>query len=82
MSKIPLIPPWGFSQWRAWEKEYGRAQAVDYLRNLAIFEALYEEAVRLGVLPPRDPLEGLEEKIRLAKALNVPTVTRNIGPGT
>lgn len=48
-----------------------RREAPDYLRNLRLFEALYEEARMLGVLPPRDRLEGLEKDIRLARALNV-----------
>ena len=58
-------------RWRQWEKEYIRRQTPDFLRNLAIYEALYEEAVALGVLPPKDPLEGIEFKIRFARMLNV-----------
>jgi len=54
-----------------WEREWMRREAPDYLRNLRLFEALYEEARMLGVLPPRDRLEGLEKDIRLARALNV-----------
>jgi len=54
-----------------WEKEWMRGEAPDYLRNLRLFEALYEEARMLGVLPPQDRLEGLEKDIRLARALNV-----------
>jgi hypothetical protein len=41
-----------------------------YFQNLRIFENLYEEAVHLGILPPKDPLEGIEVDINLAKALN------------
>lgn len=54
-----------------WERERMRREAPDYLRNLCLFEALYEEARMLGVLPPRDRLEGLEEDSRLARALNM-----------
>ncbi len=54
----------------AFERELQRRQPLDYQQNLRIAEALYEEARALGVLPMKDPLDGIEVKIRLAKALN------------
>jgi hypothetical protein len=33
-------------------------------------EALYEEAVHLGVLPRPDPLKGIERVMEIARALN------------
>lgn len=54
----------------AFERELQRRQPVDYQQNLRIAEALYEEACALGVLPLKDPLDGIAVKIRLAKALN------------
>ena len=45
----------------------------DYFRNLTIFEELYREARALGVLPVKDPLEGIDTDIRLAGILNVQT---------
>jgi hypothetical protein len=36
---------------------------------------MYKEAVTLGVLPLKDPLEGIEIKIKIAKAIN--SVTTN-----
>ena len=54
----------------AFEREYQRRQPHDYRQNLRIAEALYAEARALGVLPLKDPLDGIEVKIRLAKALN------------
>jgi hypothetical protein len=59
------------------EREYLRSERPDFFRNLQIFEALWEEGVALGVLPPKDPLEGLETKIFLAKVINVPTTAGN-----
>lgn len=79
---MTLLPPRDLTLWTAWENEWIRAQPLDYWHNLAIFEALYEEAVALGVLPPDDPMEGLEEKIRLARDLNVPTIARPTSSGT
>jgi len=54
----------------AFERELQRRQPLDYQQNLRIAEALYEEARALGVLPLKDPLDGIEAKIRLVKALN------------
>lgn len=52
------------------ELELVRRSAPDFAQNLRIVEALYQEAVLLGVLPRPDPLEGIEAKVRLARALN------------
>lgn len=48
-----------------------RATPPDYFHNLIIFEALYREANALGMFPLRNPLEGIENDIRLARILNV-----------
>ena len=53
------------------EKNQRRLSAPDYHLNLKIFEAMYQEAKRLGAFPLKDPLEGLEVDLRLARALNV-----------
>ncbi len=55
---------------RDFEDRLLRERKPDFFSNLRIYEALYQEAVRLGVLPGDDPLEGIEVKIKLAKALN------------
>ena len=60
------------SAWTEWERGYRRRTAVNYLHNLQIYGALYEEAMALGVLPAHDPLKRVEEKARMAKALNDP----------
>lgn len=56
--------------WEKWENDYIRSQPADYQQNLRIFEALYEHARKLAVFPPQDPLEGIEDKIRMARILN------------
>ncbi len=38
--------------------------------NWNIFEALYEEAKSLGIFPLKDPLDGLEHKIQLARIIH------------
>lgn len=45
-------------------------EPADYRRNLAIVEALAEEATALGVFRRADPLEGIEAVIRFARDIN------------
>jgi hypothetical protein len=69
----------------AFEKEQIRKEPPDYFRNLRVYEALYEEAKRLGILPLADPLEGIDVDIRLARALRALNVRLRTGqdrPGT
>jgi hypothetical protein len=56
--------------WEAWEREYGKREPWSYEENLRIDEMSYAEAVRVGALPPKNPLEGIEHKIRVARVLN------------
>ncbi len=53
------------------EKEYIENDRSEFISNLVIFEAMYEEARLFGVFPLKYPLEGLEDKIRMARVLNV-----------
>ncbi len=55
----------------AFEKERMRRRPPDYLRNLRLYEALYEEARTLGVLPAGDPLEAAAVDIRRTHAFHV-----------
>ena len=43
---------------------------LPFHQSLKLFTALWKEGVKLGVLPPKDPLEGIEIDIRVAKVLN------------
>jgi len=38
---------------------------------MKIYEALYEEARLLGIFPLKNPLDGIESDILLARVLNV-----------
>ena len=55
----------------AFEKECNEKEKPDFVSNLRIFEAMYEEARSFGVFPLKEPTEGLEDKIRFARMLNV-----------
>jgi hypothetical protein len=52
------------------EKELIRREQVDLTRNFRIVEALYSEAVALGVIPAGDPLEGIKTDIKIARVIN------------
>ncbi len=47
-----------------------RKERLSYAQALKIFEAMWEEAVNLGVLPLKNPLEDIETDIELARVLN------------
>lgn len=51
------------------EKEL-RKEKPDYAGALRLFEAMWREAMLLGVLPLKDPLEGIEVDIKMARILN------------
>ena len=57
-------------EFREFELTLLRTEKIDIKRNIKILEALYEEAVALGVIPLRDPLDGLDADIRIAKVVN------------
>jgi hypothetical protein len=43
---------------------------ITYEQSLKLFTEMWKEGVKLGVLPPKDPLEGIDVDIRIAKVLN------------
>ena len=52
------------------ELEFLRKEKVEILRNLQIVEALYKEAVTLGIIPLKNPLDGIEVDLKIAKVVN------------
>ncbi|MEM1055214.1 MAG: hypothetical protein AAGI52_06790 [Bacteroidota bacterium] len=57
-----------FDRVAALDRERARHGVPDLARSLRIVEALREEAVALGRWEREDPLEGIDAKVRLAKA--------------
>jgi hypothetical protein len=47
-----------------------RKEKRGYAAALRIFAGMWEEGRKLGVLPLKDPLEGIEVDIRIARILN------------
>ena len=58
------------NEFRRFEIELLRNENLGLAKKFKIVEALYEEAVALGVFPLKDSLEGLEVDIRIAKVIN------------
>jgi len=52
------------------EMELVRSSPPDYARNIKILEAMLAEAIAVGAFPPKDPLEGIEADIRIARVVN------------
>jgi len=52
------------------ESELARKSRLSLKKKFVILDGLYREALFLGVFPLKDPLEGLEIDIKLARALN------------
>ena len=46
------------------EKNQLKVESLSYPEALKIFESLWQEANTLGVLPSKDPMEGIEIKIK------------------
>jgi hypothetical protein len=55
---------------RRLEKELLQKEKVDFFKNIRLVEALYKEAVSLGVFPPRDTLADLDTVIKIARVVN------------
>ena len=58
------------NEFRRFEIEILRNEKLDIKKKFKIVEALYKEAVALGVFPLKDSLEGLEVDIRIARGIN------------
>ena len=52
------------------ELDFLRKEKADISRNFHIVEALYKEAVTLGIIPLKNPLDGLEVDLKIAKVVN------------
>jgi hypothetical protein len=52
------------------ERDFLRKEKVDIVRNFHIVEALYKEAVTLGIIPLKNPLDGIEVDLKIAKVIN------------
>jgi len=60
-----------FDAVKQFEDDLARKEGrLDHSQALEIFTQLWEEGRSLGVLPPADPLEGIETDLTIARILN------------
>jgi len=60
-----------FEAKKQFEDDLARKEGrLDHSQALEIFSRLWEEGRALGVLPPADPLEGIETDLTIARILN------------
>jgi len=52
------------------EKKYIKKNNLTFKEKLEIYESLWAEALLMKVLPLKDPLEGIEIDIKIARILN------------
>ena len=52
------------------EKKYIKKNNLTFEEKLRIYESLWAEALLMKVLPSKDPLEGIENDIKIAGILN------------
>lgn len=57
-------------EFNKFELTFLKKEKPDIRRNFQIVEALYQEALSLSVFPLKDPLDGLDVDLRVAKAIN------------
>lgn len=57
-------------QIQKFERELLRKEKIDVTKNFQIVDAMYHEAVELGIIPKKNPLDGLEIDIKIAKIVN------------
>lgn len=52
------------------ETDLIKNEKTDVRKNFQIVEAMYHEAVELGIIPMNNPLDGVEIDIKIAKVVN------------
>ncbi len=56
--------------WERFETDWEAKRKQDFEANLRLFETLIEHARSMGAWPPKDPMDGIEVDIRLARMVN------------
>jgi len=57
-------------EFEKWNTEFRKRERTDIRKNFLIVEGLYREGVALGVIPLKNPLDGLEVDLRIARVIN------------
>ena len=57
-------------RWQEFQDEFLQKNTLSYNTSLKLLDGMWEMAVALGVFPPKDPLEGIDVDIQVARILN------------
>jgi len=55
---------------KKFEIEFVKKEKVNIVKNFHMVTALYNEAVTLGIIPFKNPLDGIEVDLKIAKVVN------------
>jgi len=64
----PMKPD--FEAFHQWENNFLRSQPLNVEEHCRLFDAMYRPAIAAGIWPPKDPLEGFEEKLAFIRQLH------------
>lgn len=56
-------------EWQEFEKAQMAKEKMDLEQKFRILDGLYDEAVHLGVFPLKDPLDGIDVDVKIAKVV-------------
>jgi hypothetical protein len=58
------------NEFQKFEIQFLKREKADIMKNLRMMNALYDEAVTLGIIPLKNPLDGIEVDLKIAKVVN------------
>jgi len=53
----------------SFEHKFIQEHPLSYEQSLKLFEEMWKEAVALGILPPKNSMEGIEVDMRIVKII-------------
>lgn len=59
-----------YKKWNKFENNYKKKEKMSIKEKFKILDSLYKEALELKVFKEKNPLSGIEVKIRIAKVIN------------
>jgi hypothetical protein len=59
-----------YQELQKFERSLIASEKPDYRKNFRILEEMYQEALELGIFPLKNPLDGIEVDIKIAKVVN------------
>jgi hypothetical protein len=65
--------------WNSFQRRFSEEHRLTHRQALAVLDGLWAEGRALGVLPPEDPMDGVDVDIRIARILN--SCSKTSSPG-